>query len=216
MSSSSTTEQQQLTECQNEYKEFFTKAEAAIKFATMATPEGVSVPAINQLRYAGKHVARSFDCTGAMAVHEMTMAVHHTKRAVFDAMDATAQYYLERCRQYESEYRSVNIVAFIPSYIVDAAKMDEIVEAMTKEDIARFDPELDDVCDQRCVSTIPPAYISQKEQQIEDLKEIHHRWKAARANIDAHISRERRKDRILIAGLIVAILTLLVALRAGC
>lgn len=76
----------------------------------------LDTPAINQLRYAGRHLLNSL--TGKTSIppeEEYKRAVAHIKRATFDALDSGIIYCLKKIEIFKDDYRKIEIT--VPGYI---------------------------------------------------------------------------------------------------
>lgn len=127
----------------SEFIEAFTKAEEEIAFAEMAvgclssdedencvlqdSPRGVVVPAINELRYAAKHLSNHFKATvaapeSAKAIlknktlegycdEQVQRAIRHCIRSRVDALKAVVLYLARDFYSFSGDYRKCNIPA---------------------------------------------------------------------------------------------------------
>lgn len=95
----------------------FQKAEKKMKYIELLG-EGLSIPAINELRYAGCHIARAWadHQDEQKALEEVDRAIKHVKRANYDASEIGILYYLENLRQFQEDYRLVDIPSSFPKY----------------------------------------------------------------------------------------------------
>lgn len=78
--------------------------------------DGLDATAINQLRYAGRHLLDSL--TGKTSVsseEEYERAVRHVKRAIFDALDSGIIYCLQKIELFKNDYRKIEITT--PGYL---------------------------------------------------------------------------------------------------
>ncbi len=82
----------------NEFKillNLFEQAETKIKNVEQITSEGVLIPSINQLRYAGHHIVRSLLSDDAKEPQaERVKAINHVKRAIYDIDESLLIYYI--------------------------------------------------------------------------------------------------------------------------
>lgn len=85
---------------------------------------GVLVPAINELRYAGRHAAQALQ-NSADSNTEYDKAIRHCNRACFDAIDAQVQYYLAECRQFSIDYSRVVVSTVIKDYGADKSWLNQ-------------------------------------------------------------------------------------------
>jgi len=78
--------------------------------------DGLDTPAVNQLRYAGRHLLNSL--TGKTSIapeQEYERAVAHVKRASFDALDSGIIYCLREIQFFRNDYRKIEITT--PGYL---------------------------------------------------------------------------------------------------
>ncbi|KPZ19804.1 hypothetical protein [Pseudomonas syringae group genomosp. 3] len=76
----------------------------------------LSIPAINELRYAGFHMAQ-FLAGGANAEGELNKAENHCKRAIYDAVEAGVTHQLEVIAQFQYDFRLLIISETVPGYL---------------------------------------------------------------------------------------------------
>lgn len=92
----------------------FKQAEEAVSLME-AEKGGVIIPAINQLRYAGRHIL------DALAYHETSdenfrRARRHCQRAIYDAYDSGIMFLIERIASFRDDYNKITITPFFPEY----------------------------------------------------------------------------------------------------
>jgi hypothetical protein len=88
-----------------------------------STWDGLDAPAVNQLRYSGRHILNALTReTSISPEEEYQRAVAHVKRATFAALDSGIIYCLQKIELFKSDYRKIEITA--PGYpeIVAAAR----------------------------------------------------------------------------------------------
>lgn len=114
----------------NEACLLFDEAEKKIKYIEMIG-EDLPIPAINELRYAGCHITRSWSLQNdPEGLEEVNRAIKHGKRANYDAIEIGILYYLENLRQFQEDYRMTEISSSFPEYIElcnDAEKASQMV-----------------------------------------------------------------------------------------
>lgn len=120
----------ELKEKLDEVSLLFHKAEKKMKYVELLG-EGLSIPAINELRYAGCHIARAWgdQVEDKKALEEANRAIKHVKRANYDACEIGILYYLEYLRQFQEDYRLVEIPTIFPGYL-DLCKFSDDVKEM--------------------------------------------------------------------------------------
>lgn len=138
------------------------------------TLNGVVIPAINELRYAGYHAAQALQCA-TEAEEKYTEAIKHCRRASYDAIDAVIQYGLARCHQFKDDYRLVVIGQVVQSYQEDSLMLDEIVDKIGEHKIKEDRWE-------------------EMESFLPCLQKIQRRWECGREELNKHLE-ERRSQR---------------------
>lgn len=101
--------------CQKAYS----AAETALKENEIESiNDGLCFPAVNELRYAGNHLAR------VLSAHELPQALIdadkalcHAQRAIYDAYDALIMFYFKQCQNFKEDYQSTYISSTIPQYV---------------------------------------------------------------------------------------------------
>lgn len=100
-----------------EVRDLYFEAERALKKIEHLHHEGLVIPTVNELRYAGNHLLRAFQTQdSAEALQEFEKAKNHCKRAYYDAIELGTLAYLEKFEQFTSDYRLVSISSVIPNY----------------------------------------------------------------------------------------------------
>lgn len=93
----------------------------------VAAIQGLLFPAVNELRYAGFHFAKSVAATDAdEKAAELEKAIRHCQRASLDANDAQLQFLLGECRQFKYDYRMVSIGGVVSEYLDDCTELNRI------------------------------------------------------------------------------------------
>ncbi len=97
-----------------ELAELFKEAEANIKLAELEDNQGFSLPAVNEFRYALKHLTVYLENKKA---DEFIECKAHIKRAICDALEMRILVGLERVKRFDSRYWFVSISPIIPNWI---------------------------------------------------------------------------------------------------
>lgn len=92
----------------------FRLAEMKIKLVENLNQE-LSIPAINELRYAGHHMAE-YLAGGDNSNEQLSKAENHCKRAIYDAVEAGVTHQLEIIAQFQDDFRMLIIREIIPEY----------------------------------------------------------------------------------------------------
>ena len=94
----------------------FKLAEDKIKLVENLNLE-LSIPAINELRYAGYHITQFIASeTPEAANEEFGKAEKHCKRAIYDAAEAGVTYQLEMIKIFQTDFRTLSIRKTISNY----------------------------------------------------------------------------------------------------
>lgn len=116
----------------NELYELFKEAETNIKLAELdGNSQGFSLPSINELRYAFKHLTIYLK---EDKIEEFTECKAHIKRAICDALEMRIIISLERIRLFDSRYRFVSISPVIPNWIDLRRKLENAKESLAFND----------------------------------------------------------------------------------
>ena len=126
-----------------QFVEAFQRAEAAIKaaensvyFDSKETGSGVDkkglfIPAINELRYAGYHIADYIKSGSDSSVRK---AISHCIRAEHDVYDCQITFFLRECQKFQDDYRTVVIAPVIPDFSNLNQRLQEVKSGMTSRD----------------------------------------------------------------------------------
>jgi hypothetical protein len=117
-----------------DFREVWDKAEARIK-RTERLNTKLTIPAVNELRYAGYHLLRAVTYTAQSgdddnAQQSLHKGILHCRRSTYDAVDAEAMLYLERARKFEDEYRGIVIDLPGFDYVAVRARVREARDVM--------------------------------------------------------------------------------------
>lgn len=100
----------------DEIKRLYELANSKIKELEVLN-QGLFVPPINELRYAGEHIVRAATADNEEAANnEINQAEIHCKRAIADSSEISVLYALEKLQQFQKDYRVIPISEHIPAY----------------------------------------------------------------------------------------------------
>lgn len=104
-------------EVASELVTLFDKAESVIKTLELLYEEGLFYHPVNQLRYAGYHIARALDVenSGDNEKH-CKRAISHCQRAIYDASEMAIVFCLSEVHGFQQDYKSVDFLPTIPNY----------------------------------------------------------------------------------------------------
>ena len=94
------------------------------------------IPAINQLRYAGHHLAKGVAASGAgddeKSRKELLKAKGHCKRSLYDASDAGIVFVVEYLKEFRYDYRDLVIGEVIPNFVESWAVVNRALELLAQ------------------------------------------------------------------------------------
>lgn len=186
-----------------EYQKEYTDAEKTLKAHETEVDEGIIVPALNEFRYAGQHIARALAAKDmSVAIENLDQAIRHARRAKYDAHDAVIQYYLEQCKFFKEDYKFIQITSVVAAYNDDCVALASIQDEMAQEDRNKRE-----------------EYIACKIQQCEVAKRIYRRWDFARDELNKVMAVETRERKrwffiagATVFGIIIAMITLVITI----
>ncbi len=110
-------------------KDSFKKAEDSIKSFELENNE-LAIPSINELRYAGHHILNATqENKSSKILRELDKAHRHTKRAYYDAVEATLLYSLDEIKIFDKEYKKIpETLSVINNYNEKISKIYDIVQ----------------------------------------------------------------------------------------
>ncbi|MEA3288847.1 MAG: hypothetical protein U9Q04_01595 [Campylobacterota bacterium] len=113
----------------------FKSAEARIKNAELLN-QNLSIPSINELRYAGHHLLKATqESDESIILEELDKADRHTKRSYYDAIEASLLYKLQEIQQFDETYKVIpETLDVINDYNSKISKVSNIVEEIQKID----------------------------------------------------------------------------------
>jgi hypothetical protein len=131
-----------ITQIEEEYCKAFSTAETHLKnaeiFIKSEAIHGVVISAINELRYAGYHVAQALNpnsnLTEAEKIKLYEEAIAHCRRSSFDSLDALFQFAIAQCTIFCKDYRLITISEIIPDYLADCQHLEEIKKELKPQD----------------------------------------------------------------------------------
>ncbi|MGB7510565.1 MAG: hypothetical protein WBP54_04660 [Pelodictyon phaeoclathratiforme] len=183
---------------QSEFHLWFKKAEKAVKEVEYIHAE-LTMPAVNELRYAGYHISNYLEDTELL--DELNRAVGHCKRATYDAYEASILYNIKEFRAFKEDYGTVVISEVLADYSHLHYRVTSILEFLRS-----IDKETKD------------QHYAACKQHHQELKDIIIRLDSAREELNKKIKIERKKSFVAIAGIAVAVLSSVIALLTylGC
>ena len=186
----------------SEISELFALAEEKIKLIEHLG-EGLTFPAVNQLRYVAFHLLRADKTTDEnLKKEELRKAKNHCERAIYDAVEPGIVHYLEEIRTFQNDYRMIEITNIIPNYL----------------DISRKAEESSDFILERIKDSVSDRSNNQGDQYqeatslFEGLKEAVKLLSYARPELNKKLRKYRLMFLVSVATLIVAAIGVIVSL----
>lgn len=178
----------------------FEEAEAALKDFEHRYHRDLLVPAVNQLRYAGKHLTRIIAGIGRPD-EEIRDTIKHCKRSIYDLHELEVIYLAEIFERFQSDYALVAISNdILPGY-------NQIVQ--------NFDDAIDFIGEIQENSR--EEYYKKCAAHVDTLRASYKAVKAARHPLNALMTQERKKANqtmLLYIGTIAAVCSAIIALIA--
>ena len=110
----------------------YDKAESAIKKIQFINGVGLNIPAINELRYAGRHVLDGFLLADPQKANdEFLQAKDHCRRAILDAYEMGILYILDEIHLIRNDHARV-IADVISGYHEKIGRVNEIKTALSE------------------------------------------------------------------------------------
>lgn len=171
---------------QSKFPHLFQQAEDAIK-ETEITRNTLTIPSINELRYAGYHIANYIEDPAREG--EIPLAEGHCKRAIYDAYEASLLYLTAEFKTFKDDYRNVIITDIVPEY---SSYLETVNN--TKRFLTSIDKETKVQHYQKC------SFFYQ------DFSEIMLRLDNAREELNKKVKKERRNSILFVFAFITIFL----------
>ena len=121
-------------------RELYAHAERLLKEVERLTGE-VTIPSINELRYAGFHILQALDETGTVSDEDHVFrAKDHCERAIYDVAEAGLIFVVDTINRFQWEYRGIAIIDVVRNI---PQVRDRVEEASTLLEDGRSDDLLD-------------------------------------------------------------------------
>lgn len=172
------------------WRALFSRAEQRIKEIEHKN-EGLDIPAINELRYAGFHlleVLKQGNCSNPIERQKVTA---HIKRAVYDASEALIGIQLNEILKFQDDYRLVVVADVIPEYqqlMQSAEAARELVRGPHKGHDNR------------------DGYYEDALKHVDELKRVNQILRVGREELNKRLALERRTSRRWAIGVAVSII----------
>ena len=170
--------------------------------------QGIFIPALNELRYAAKHLADFILSDNLEDIYE---AIFHCVRAKNDALDCLVEYLLREVRWFEKQYEELEIDEVLGEKYKNYRRQIEVA----LDGLGKF-PEDDEKSKDARHTEIDIEKISKSADEraklCEILKETRNLFKANRASLNRKLKRLRNERYYKLLGLLIAFLTLIATL----
>ena len=170
-----------------EIYELYKAAELRIKEVELNI-HALSIPAIDQLRYAGRHLTEAV--VGIEEERNLDQVKHHCQRAIYEATEAAIAYLLRQITDFKIAFGRVEITGILPNYIEHIKQAEEsrifIIENGGHEKRAEKATEI--------------------LEHFQKLKDIVATLDAAREEINKKLAHKRTVEKRWVIGIIVAII----------
>ena len=196
----------------------YKKAEDLIHSLGIETDQGIDTAAVNELRYAGRHVLNGLVAENeGKRGREFRRAEDHCERALYEAHDAAVFFYFRSFQQFKEDYSIIPIAETIPDFIEISASMNEARKFLAKarEDAENRASYYEQAEDQH--ATVKQAWarldaareeLNKAVRALVESREEEAKAKAATASADAQ--REGLQKISIRVSIVVAIVTVLV------
>ena len=95
----------------------YNKAECFVKHVETHQSD-ISIPAINELRYAGHHLLKALTSDdGEVFKRELRKTESHCQRAIYEASESGILYFLGLVNEFAGDFKDVSITQVIPDYV---------------------------------------------------------------------------------------------------
>jgi len=155
----------------------------------------LSIPSINELRYAGYHLACAWQASqrfdGNKAPEEIEKAARHCQRAIYDAHEIGVQYHLTRITQFQDDYRKFPVTDVIKDYgalRVEVREANEFIQVIAEDHHGERE-----------------QYYAQCGTHYDCIKRIADTFDEHRDPINAKIDREKQTTKHWLVGIVITI-----------
>jgi len=187
--------------------QLFDEAEDKVKEVELLAQE-ISIPSINELRYVGYHLARSFcEDDPEKLDTQIDKATRHCKRAIYDAHEIGIIYMLEQIKLFKEKYisDSDSVIKIIPLFADDLVKVTETADFIAQvKGSCRNDRD-------EYYAQCKPLYLT--------LKKVFDKFNVSEALINQEIIKSRREDRKqtrrYITGTLIALLSIVITISVS-
>ncbi len=157
------------------------------------------IPAVNELRYAGRHILSTYSClyenkNWEVFTEELRKAKSHSKRARYDAYQAGIYFYIDLVKKFRKTYQYIVFSDIIPDYVDDCKKFND---AMSFIGINHHNSDLD---------------FDGMKLHYENLKSYYEKLYASTDDVNRAMQKRRTESMRFTIGTIIGILAIIVAI----
>jgi len=100
-----------------EVSELFRLAEDKLKLIERIENEGLVVPSVNELRYAGYHLLHAISAADNQSLRsdEIKKAKNHCQRSIYDTYEVGIMGCIETIRQFLYDFRNIELTDLVPN-----------------------------------------------------------------------------------------------------
>lgn len=166
--------------------------------------ETLWAPAINQLRYAGRHIITLHQLDSCEdRKYELKEVYTHVRRAINDIADAFILFQIEKFENFDADYKEFPITDELVKYPEIKAEIKAIRDELTEEgNFGKYYVGTDGL----------KALATEKKEKALKIKKLVNILDASRPGINKRIIRERKRDQRIILGTIISFLLLVVSI----
>lgn len=166
--------------------------------------ETLWAPAINQLRYAGRHIITLHtleSCEDRM--HELKEVHTHVRRAINDIADAFILFQIDRFESFDTDYKEFPITEELTKYPEIKAEIKALRDELTEQDnFEKYYVGTDGL----------KALATEKKEKALKIKKLINVLDESRPGINKRIKIERKRDQRIILGTTISFLLLIVSI----
>ena len=181
------------------FSDTYKQAEDQIKIVELIDKELV-IPSVNQLRYAGYHIAKGVACFDIAELNKhIEKAVNHCKRSYYDANEVAVIYYLEEIQAFQNDFGKTNAVLSVVSDYCDLlAQAQDAADHIEEIKKTHFEDRDD--------------FYTSCDPHYQNLKQIVNKLSVARPHIVNAMAADRRKVQKVVLTIVLSCLGLVVAI----
>ena len=151
----------------------------------------VSIPAHNQLRYAGHHISKATGLDGVVDCESENFqkAVNHCERAMYEAAEAGILFLTDEMNSFRKRYKSLvitNVISDYPAKLMVAREARDLVVRGRENRISVTD------------------HVAEYMNKFREMKRVYEELDSCRDELNAAFANQNREHRRYMFGLVVA------------